>query len=179
MHGNTATKSTYKDSHLVQIVSRGNVFNNFMTIDASDDILKVEIFNEIGQKSLYNSNYVKAGHLTIDKTSSVAKVSSSGLLHLLDLDASILAYDFEDIFALGSRQVPGLRGGNDKGNNKENLMFTEIEIRGKVCKESLWNHGGFGAQYDAQVCNVGQVDGRNGGKAGYFTEDSRMAVAGK
>jgi len=174
VHGNTATKSTYKDSHLVQIVSRGNVFNNFMTIDASDDILKVEIFNEIGHKSLFNSNYVKAGHLTIDKTSLAAKVSSSGLLHLLDLDASILAYDFEDIFPLGSRQVPGLT----EWNNKENLMFTEIEIRGKVCKESLWNHGGFGAQYDAQVCNIWQVDGRNGGKAGYFTEDSRMAVAG-
>ena len=175
MHGNTATKTTYKDSHLVQIVSRGNVFNNFMTIDASDDILKVEIFNEIGQKSKNNSNYKKAGHLTIDKSSPVADVSSSGLLHLLDLDDSILAYDFEDIFPLGSRQVPGLT----EWNNKENLMFTEIEIRGKVCKESLWNHGGFGAQYDAQVCNVGQVDGRNGGKAGYFTEDSRMAVAGK
>jgi len=48
------------------------------------------------------------------------------------------------------------------------------------CVDSLYNHGSFGAQYDAQVSNIELVSGRKetGDTAGLFNEDSRMAIFG-
>lgn len=58
-------------------------------------------------------------------------------------------------------------------------MITEIEIRGKLCNESMLNKGSFGAQYDAQVGNIGLVPGINGSLAGYFDGNGRMAMIGE
>lgn len=105
MHGNTAAKTSYKGSNLVQIVSRGNAYNNFLSIDVSEKVLGVKMYNEFGFKPKFNGDYLEVGHLTIDKRSSDTKLSSSGRLELLVMDSAILAYDFENIVPLGTRQV--------------------------------------------------------------------------
>ena len=147
-------------------MSRGNGFNNFLTIDVSKDILDIKIYNETGDKEKFNAQYVEAGYLTIDKSSSITNFSSNGMLELLDADVAILVYNFEEILQLGTRQV---------------LTFdkTKTDIRGINCTKSILNIGTFGAQYDAQVENVSLVGGRNGGRAGYFYGESRMAIFGK
>jgi len=172
VHANTVTKTRHAGSDLVQIVSRGVGYNNFLSIDVSENVLDVKIYNEIGNKPKFNAQYEESGHLTIDKTAAATQLSSSGMLKLLDLNSPLLIYDFEDIVPLGTRQVPGF-------DSKTSLMATESVIRGKICKESMYNNGQFGAQYDAQVCNILPVEGRDGGYGGYFYGDNtRMAVMG-
>jgi len=172
VHANTVTKSRHEGSNLVQIVSRGNSYNNFLTIDVSEDVLDIKIYNEFGDQRKYNAQYAESGHLTIDKSSAVTALSSSGMLELLDVDAPILVYDFEEILPLGTRQVPGFRG-------SDSLIATEVDIRGKLCTDSMFNLGGFGAQYDAQLGNIALSKGKDGGRAGYFTAKSRMAMIGR
>lgn len=166
------TKTRHEGSNLIQIVSRGNFYNNFLTIDVSDNKLDVKIYDEIGDQRQFNAKYEESGHLSVDKTTSVTELSSSGMLKLLDLDDIILMYDFEEILPLGTRKVPGFR-------SRSGLMRDKIEIRGEVCSESMYNRGQFGAQYDAQVCNLLLGPGRNGGHSGWFNDRSRMAVIGK
>jgi len=175
VHSNTATKSSYNGSNLVQVVSRGNAINNFLTVDITEDIIDIKIYNEYGEKRKYNAQYNQAGHLTIDKSSdTVTKMSSSGMLELLDLKSVMVMFDFEEVFPLGTRQVLAM-----KSKEKDQLMVTEIVIRNKLCKESFFNYGAFGAQYDAQIHNVTLVEGRNVGKyAGLFDEESRFGVYG-
>jgi len=175
VHSNTATKSSYNGSNLVQVVSRGNAINNFLTVDITEDIIDIKIYNEYGEKRKYNAQYNQAGHLTIDKSSdTVTKMSSSGMLELLDLKSVMVMFDFEEVFPLGTRQVLAM-----KSKEKDQLMVTEIVIRNKLCKESFFNYGAFGAQYDAQIHNVRLVEGRNVGKyAGLFDEESRFGVYG-
>jgi hypothetical protein len=172
VHANTVTKSRYEGSNLVQIVSRGNSYNNFLTVDVSEDVLDIKIYNEFGDQRKFNAQYAESGHLTIDKSSAVTALSSSGMLELLDMDAPILIYDFEAILPLGTRQVPGFR-------SSDSLMATEVDIRGKLCTKSMLNLGGFGAQYDAQLGNIALSKGKDGGRAGYFTAKSRMAMIGR
>jgi len=169
VHSNTVTKTRHEGSNLIQIVSRGNFYNNFLTIDVADNKLDVKIYDEIGDQRQFNLKYEESGHLSIDKTTSVTKLSSSGVLKLLDLDDVILMYDFEDILPLGTRKVPGFR--SDSG-----LMKDVIKIRGEVCSDSIYNQGQFGAQYDAQVCNLVLGPGRIGGRSGWFNDRSRMAM---
>lgn len=154
-------------------MSRGCSYDNFLTVDVSDDKLQVRIYNEYGEERKWNAQYKEAGHLTIDKSSSSGtEISSSGLLQLIDLDIPIISFDFEEILPLGTRQVIGFRSAGA-------LMATEVEIRNRLCNESMSNNGGFGAQYDSQVGGITLVEGVNGGKAGSFTSNSRMAIQGK
>ena len=173
VHANTVTKTRHAGSNLVQIVSRGFLYNNFLSIDVSENVLDVKIYNEIGHKANFNAQYEESGHLTIDKTTTTTQLSSSGMLKLLDLNGPILIYDFEEIVPLGTRQVPGF-------GSETSLMATEAVIRDKVCKDSMYNNGQFGAQYDAQVCNILSVEGRDGGYGGWFDgENTRMSVMGE
>ena len=99
-------KTTYKGSDLVQIVSR-NAYNNFLSIDVSEKVLIIKIHNESGTKPKFNGDYVEVEHLTIvDKNlPAITKLSSSGGLELVDLDSATLAYDFDSVVPLGTRQV--------------------------------------------------------------------------
>ena len=55
VHANTATKTRHEGSDLVQIVSRGNGFNNFLTIDVSEDILDIKTYSETEDKAEFNA----------------------------------------------------------------------------------------------------------------------------
>ncbi len=172
VHANTATRSNQGGSNLIQVVSRGVGFNNFLTVDVTEDIINVNIYNEYGDDPNYNGQYNLAGHLQIDKSSEVTEILSSGMLNLLDLKSEVVSFDFEEIHPLGKRQVLGLK-------DREHLMLTEVEIRGKVCKESMFNQGVFGAQLDAQLSNITLVEGRDErGLAGLFSDESRFGVYG-
>eukprot|EP00554_Chaetoceros_debilis_P001937 CAMPEP_0194096130 /NCGR_PEP_ID=MMETSP0149-20130528/57183_1 /TAXON_ID=122233 /ORGANISM="Chaetoceros debilis, Strain MM31A-1" /LENGTH=1139 /DNA_ID=CAMNT_0038782097 /DNA_START=91 /DNA_END=3507 /DNA_ORIENTATION=+ len=171
VHANTATKTRYPGSNLIQIVTRGNRFNNFLTVDIEDDLIEVKIYNEVGDLSRWNAQYEEAGIVTIDKSSSITDISSSGMLELLDVDSDIISFDFEEKEPIDKTQVLGLRG-------SESLIATNVTIRGILCEESIPNIGAFGAQYNAQVGNIALVEGRNGGHAAKFHANSRMGIYG-
>jgi len=67
VHANTVTKDP--DSNLIQIVSRGNQFSNFLRINVTDYTLNVTSYNEVGKERFNNMNYTVHGRLTVDKTS--------------------------------------------------------------------------------------------------------------
>merc|ERR1740124_1378400 len=65
VHTNTVTKDP--ESNLLQIVSRGNSFNNFLKIEVTHGALKVTSYNEIGPKAKNNQNYEAYGSLVLNK----------------------------------------------------------------------------------------------------------------
>jgi len=65
VHTNTVTKDSA--SNLLQVVSRGNSFNNFLKIEVTDDTLNITSYNEIGPKPKNNHNYEEYGNLFLDK----------------------------------------------------------------------------------------------------------------
>ena len=141
VHANTATKSN--DSNLVQVVSRGNMFNNFLKIQVSDYTIDISSYNEIGDAAKWNNNYAEHGRLTIDKSTSLTKITSSGALKLLDRNAPLIHFNFENFVALKSRQVLGMV--HDDFDDK--LVGDRITVRGVTSTESMPNWGEFGRKY--------------------------------
>jgi hypothetical protein len=173
VHANTVSKS--KNSNLVQIVSRGNRINNFITVDVDADKIELTQYNELADsnQASYNLNYEKFGSLTIDKSGTKTKFGSSGSLKFLNKWAPMLHYDFEVIHGIEDRQVLGLKD-EDKA---QNLIALEMTIRGKTVNQAIWNKGAMSEQYDAQVGGINLVKGVKG-LAGQFDGGSRMGIFG-
>jgi hypothetical protein len=165
VHANTVTKDPQTD--LLQVISRGNSFTNFQTIDISDDKIKMTLYRHFGEKTS-DGNYRVAGTLTVDKskraTKHITTIQATGELALLKPKSKLLHFTFEEDFARVDRPINGLR------EKKSSSV-----LDGKRCDRTLANSGNFGAQYDALHCNVDIVAGKNG-NVGKFTQDSRMAV---
>ncbi len=138
VHANTVTKS--EDSNLVQVVSRGNMFNNFLKIEVNDDQIVIISYNEIGNNRVWNNNHVEHGRLTIDKSSSTTKMLSDGSLQILDRNLPLIHITFEEVFPLQDRQVLGMV----HDDSEDKLVGTSITMRGVKCTQSLPNLGGFG-----------------------------------
>jgi len=138
VHANTATKSN--DSNLVQIVSRGNMFNNFIKVEVNDDVINIKSYNEIGDARKWNNNYELQGQLTIDKMSSSTSISSSGSLELLQRDVELVHLSFEEMVPLKDRQVLGMV--HDQISEK--MIGDSITMRNIKCHDSIPNHGVFG-----------------------------------
>ena len=156
VHTNTVTKDP--GSNLLQIVSRGNQFSNFLKVEATNSTLKVIAYNEIGVKRMNNKNYEVHGSLTVDKsecdrtissgddvTSSLGctHISASGVLSMLDRTSALLHFNFDKILPLGDRQVIGLQ----HDDHFDTLITKSITIRGIESKEALPNLGSFGRTY--------------------------------
>lgn len=137
VHTNTVTKD--HKSNLLQVVSRGNFFNNFITFDVTADTLELTSYNEQGTLASYNANYTAWGNLKIDKSGNKTKIESSGVLKLLDRWQPLLQFSFEEINTLESRPVLKIR----HDDYKETLVQTKITIRGVECYYSLQNFGTF------------------------------------
>jgi hypothetical protein len=161
VHANTVTKDP--ESNLLQVVTRGNFFTNFQTIDITDDKIEMTLYRHFGEQTS-DGNYRPSGTLTVDKSKSTTVIKASGDLALLAPKSKLLHFTFEQDFAQFARPINGLR------EKKSSFV-----LDGKRCDRTLANSGTFGAQYDALHCNVDIVAGKNG-NAGKFTEDSRMAV---
>ncbi len=161
VHANTVTKDPVSD--LLQVVTRGNFFTNFQTVDITDDTIEMVLYRHYGEKTS-DGNYRVAGNLSIDKSAATTAIKATGELSLLAPESRLLHFDFEEDFLEVNRPVNGL------SEKKKSYV-----VDGRRCERTLANSGGFGAQYDALHTKVKIVPGKNG-NAGQFSEDFRMAV---
>ncbi len=141
VHSTTAMKDD--NSNLVQIVSRGNMLNNFIKIDVQDDILRVRHYNEVGEAVSNNDDYEENGELVINKRRGRTNIQSSGALELLDAKKVLIRFDFEETVPLSSRQVIGLKQ-YDGRNRKVGLVANSSIVRWIECTQSMPNRGRFG-----------------------------------
>jgi len=163
-HANTVTKDD--TSNLLQIVSRGNMYNNLLKVEVSDNGFNITSYNENGELKSFNQNYTAHGHLTMQHLNdNTATINSSGVLKILDRSSVLVKFNFNEILPLKTRQVLGLKHDNYR-----------ISLRGIRCEEALPNRGSFGPQYDGQITNVVLVALDNGKYAGLFNETSQLAV---
>lgn len=172
VHLNTATKD--KESNIVQIVSRGNYFNNFLTVDVTDDVIDIRCHNEVGsQKIKHNLDYEESGRIVISKRGDASTIEGSGQLALIDQSASLIHFNFEEKLPLSTRSILGLGLIPESGEYKPTM--TSVPVNGIDCEEVIPNVGEFGIDYDAQSANVKLVKGVSG-FAGEFEENSRAAI---
>ena len=169
VHSNTVTKDPKSD--LVQVVVRGRWVNNFTTVDVTDDVIDITLYNQISRK-VTDGKFEVYGRLVIDKSTGKKTFRDEGEFTFLDREAPMLHFDFEENFALKDRIVLGfsLRQGGDPFKSK-------VDIEGITCDRSFRNRGAFGRNYDAQNGNIALAEGPRG-KAGVFNSKSQMAVYG-
>jgi hypothetical protein len=168
VHSNTVTKDP--ESDLVQIVTRAKFLSNFVTVDVTDDVIDLTLYNQAAPKPS-DGEYDVYGRFVIDKSSGKKTFRDEGELAFLDRKARLIHFDFEETFALADRQVLGLQRGPG------NPFKSEVTIQGVRCDRSFANRGVFGQNYDAQYANIGLIGGPRG-KAGVFNTNSQMAVYG-
>ncbi|MEA2067787.1 MAG: LamG domain-containing protein [Verrucomicrobiota bacterium] len=161
VHANTVTKDP--ESDLVQIVSRGNFFNNVLVGEVTDDRLEFTIYDEEGGRRLANpdKDYIPFGRFVLDKSGAEKKFTAEGRLAFLDRTTRLLHFTFDEALPLG--------GVNIVGNKKK-------PKRGKGHDAAFLNHGSFGEQYSATAKTQGLVAGRNGGKSVKLGESSSVWV---
>jgi hypothetical protein len=170
VHSNTVTKDPKSD--LVQVVTRGRYINNFATVDVTDDVIDLTLYNQIS-KSASDGKFEEYGKLVIDKSSGKKTFRDEGEFTFLDRNAPLMHFDFEENFYLKDRIVLGfslLQAGNP--------FKSEVFVDGTTVDRSFQNQGAFGRNYDAQNGNIELVADGPHGKAGVFTPDSKMAVYG-
>jgi hypothetical protein len=168
VHSNTVTKDP--KSELVQVVTRAKFLNNFVTVDVTDDVIDITLYNQAAPKPS-DGRYDVYGKFVIDKSSGKKVFKDEGELAFLDREARMIHFDFEENFALTDRQVLGLQRGPG------NPFMSQVMIQGVRCDRSFPNRGVFGQNYDAQYANIELVEGPRG-KAGVFNRNSQMAVYG-
>lgn len=162
------------ESNIVQIASRGNYFNNFLTVDILDDVIDIRCNNEIGSKQItQNFDYKQSGRLVISKSGNETSIEGSGQLALLDQSASMLHFSFEAILPLSTRDILGL--GLVPGSGAYKPRMESVQVNGIDCTDVIPNVGEFGMDYDAQSANVNLVKGVSG-RAGQFNKNSRVGV---
>lgn len=163
------------ESNLVQIASRGNYFNNFLTVDVTDDEINIRCHNEKGDKRIrYNLHYETSGKLVIDKSGNATEINGWGQMALIDRSAPMIHFNFDDKLPLNSRSILGL--GLIPGVQVYKPFLDSVPVNGKECSEVLPNIGEFGSDYDAQTVGVNIVQGLGAGKAGQFGEGSRAGI---
>ena len=168
VHSNTVTKDPKSD--LVQVVTRAKWLNNFVTVDVTDDVIDITLYNQAAPKPS-DGKYDVYGKFVIDKSSGRKVFKDEGELAFLDREARMIHFDFEENFALADRQVIGLQPG------PRDPFMSEVTIQGVRCDRSFPNRGVFGQNYDAQYGDIASEEGPRG-KAGVFNPNSQMAVYG-
>ncbi len=165
VHANTASKAT--GSNLIQIVSRSMILSNFLKVTVSPDSIHVEALNEIGRKydQYSKSEFEVIGSLSIDKKagSGGTSIESSGDLQIIDAAWDpLIHFTFEELHSVGDRQVLGLI-------DWPFIIPKKVNMRGVTVKDTIFNQGAFGQQYDAQSGKVTiSTDDGFHGNAGYF-----------
>ena len=168
VHSNTVTKDPSSD--LVQVVTRAKWLNNFVTVDVTDEVIDITLYNQAAPRPS-DGEYDVYGKFVIDKSSGKKVFKDEGELAFLDREARLIHFDFEENLALADRQVLGLQRGPG------NPFMTEVTIQGVRCDRSFPNRGVFGQNYDAQYADIDFTDGPHG-LAGVFNPKSQMAVYG-
>lgn len=140
VHSNSVIKDPHSD--LIQVVSRANRFNNFLTVNVTDDGFSIRAYNEIGSKWRWNAMYSQYGLLEVDKSTTKANITSDGILKVLDLQKPLvrLKFDGRDVFPLQERIVVGMK----YNQYRQMLGGYSKEIRGVNSTEGMINFGEFG-----------------------------------
>lgn len=165
VHANTVTKDS--ESDLIQLVSRGNFFNNFQTLDISDDRIEVVCYEQQIGTLPQDGKYDVSGRLVVDKSGGATRIDGEGELAPLDVNGRHFLFTFEEKQPLWNHPIMGLSG-------REKMEKDKI-LCGVTCKDIFPNLGTFGKHYSALTANVELTDGPQG-KAGQFSADSRMGV---
>ena len=165
VHANTVTKDP--ESDVIQLVSRGNFFNNFQTLDIFEDRIEVVCYDQKIGTRVADGDYSVSGRLVIDKSCAATRIEGEGELAVLDPSKKIYHFDFEEKLPLSRNPIMGLSG----RQKKEDLKT----LRGVTCKELFPNRGEFGSHYSALTANVELTKGVHG-LAGEFGKRSRMGV---
>ena len=148
VHSNTASKDDSTD--LIQVVSRGNKINNFISVDVNEDKFTLSSYNEIGPDWCWNSEYVKYGEIIVDKSGESTSIESSGSLKILDIKSGpLIEFSFEegDMYELHTRQVVGMK----HNQFKESLIGKDITIRNQISSTGMENYGSFGRKYYCMI----------------------------
>jgi hypothetical protein len=88
VHSNTVTKDPKSD--LVQVVTRAKWLNNFVTVDVTDDVIDITLYNQKAPKPS-DGKYDVYGKFVIDKSSGKKVFKDEGELAFLDREASSTA----------------------------------------------------------------------------------------
>ena len=141
VHANTAIKDKYSD--LIQVVTRGNRINNYLSVTVTDNGFSMSSFNEYGSKWRFNGMYEKYGELVVTKSSSTSSIDSSGSLELVDISKGpLIQLNFEkkETYPFRRRQIVGMK----HDQFKETLTGQNITIRSVTSDSSMENAGVFG-----------------------------------
>jgi hypothetical protein len=142
VHANTASKDP--SSGLIQVVSRGNRFNNFLSVNVQEDRFSIISYNEVGTEWRWNANYTQHGLLTVDKSTPgrKPKIQSSGTLEILKPYFPLirLTFDERDKFPLASRIVLGMK----YDQYQQELAGHSKMVKGEISFTGVINHGSFG-----------------------------------
>ncbi len=164
VHANTVTKDP--ESDLVQLVSRGNFFNNFQALDITDDRIEVVCYDQKAGTKTSEGDYAVSGKLKIDKSGAAPRIEGDGELAVLDPASRLFHFDFEESRSRYKHPIMGT------ANRKKEDPFS---LRGVKCSQIFPNLGSFGPHYSALTAGVKPMEGVRG-KAGLFSEESRMGV---
>ena len=160
VHANTVTKDPQSD--LLQIVSRGNFFSNVLVTDVTDDRLTLTLYDEELEDADDASAYAPIGKLVIDKRGPNKTITGDGRLALLDRQAAMLHFPFEEQLNQSDVRIFGLK---------------QAEVHGKTCDKAFMNHGAFGEQYSATAAACTLIDGKVG-RAVRLDTSSRLQLYG-
>ena len=153
VHANTATKDW--SSNLLQVVSRANKINNFISLNITDDGFTISSYNEIGTEWRWNGNYEKHGEIKVDKSGLSTSIQSSGALEIVDeRTGPLLRLDFEktDTYPFYTRPILGMK----HNQYKKLLNGYNITIRKKLSSTGMKNLGVFGRKYDNSFHSIGR-----------------------
>jgi hypothetical protein len=134
VHATTVSKQ--KDSNVLQVVSRGNQFSNFLSIQVTNETLTIQAFNEVGVDS---HEYVQYGELVVDKKGKYTQIEAEGVLKPVSVDSALIRFDFETTLPLNEREVVGLW--HDTGP-----ISSMITMRDTECFQAMENRGELGRE---------------------------------
>lgn len=157
VHANTVTKDP--ESDLIQVVSRGNFFNNILTVDVHPDRLDLTTFNQTGEKPS-KGFYNPYGKLTIEKSGGKKTFRAEGRLAFVNPQGLQLYFPFEKQY---------------KAKELNILEVRSRKIQGIPCDKEFLNKGGFGEQYSLLAKTRGLQPGKFGSGVA-LDENSRLMV---
>ncbi len=140
VHANTVTKDP--QSNLLQVVSRGNRVNNFLSVHVTNSTFTIKAYNEIGEDWKFNGEYEEYGYLSVEKNGASRNITSSGVLEIVDPSSKPLIklnFDQEDAYPFHTRQIIGMK----HDQHEQMLIGTSITIRGQISTTGMENKGIF------------------------------------
>ncbi|GFH57818.1 hypothetical protein CTEN210_14294 [Chaetoceros tenuissimus] len=168
VHANTVLKD--KNSDLLQVSTRANDLEGLLDVIVTDDQIELRAYRDENVDRVNKKSYTQAGVLTVDKTSEITKISSDGILHIVDLTKPILYFDFEEIMLISESWIQGLK-------SKTKQYLDKVEMQGNILRNIVPNKGEFGQNYNAPVGGVQIRDEGIGGiYSGFF--DGTMSQMG-